>query len=315
MVEDPGRQSISGSFQPIDVGEWSEQAYIGDVEKLFNAIAEGDKASVVALISGGAADLQKRDHVGRTPLQLAIIAEQMEIAELLVDEGARITARLVDGRTAFHLAAEAGFGGLLKKMLEASERNKREAEEKQKRKEEEEERRRAEEGKASKNDDDKEEDGVDPDDEDEEQGSSEDDWDSDGEVSNKKKKATKTDDPDEGPNAAPPDAEMPDEENLDEPDVIDINLPDWDLDFSPIHFAVSSVTSAPVLAFCLIQSLFYRLWPDHRSPSTSSSKQEPIFVVEQEDKATAGIGLPACSRFTRLPARYSPGVTLRLAVK
>jgi hypothetical protein len=43
MQEDPGRQSMSGSFNPIDVGEWSGQVYVGETEKFFAAISCGDR--------------------------------------------------------------------------------------------------------------------------------------------------------------------------------------------------------------------------------------------------------------------------------
>src|SRR5438105_2913094 len=40
VEEDPGRQSISGSFNPIDEGEWSESAYIQTMAKFFGAISK-----------------------------------------------------------------------------------------------------------------------------------------------------------------------------------------------------------------------------------------------------------------------------------
>ena len=106
VEEDPGRQSMSGSFNPIDEGEWAEQAYIGPTEQLFNAIVLGDREEVRKLIArskgegegageDGALDIDRRDHVGRTPLQVAILAREAEIACDLVDAGARMTARLV----------------------------------------------------------------------------------------------------------------------------------------------------------------------------------------------------------------------------
>src|SRR5712675_835306 len=64
--EDPGRQSISGSFNPIDEGEWSESAYIQAAAKFFGAISQNDAAAVTQMIEAGE-DPNRRDHVGRTP--------------------------------------------------------------------------------------------------------------------------------------------------------------------------------------------------------------------------------------------------------
>jgi hypothetical protein len=54
MQENPGRQAISGSFNPIDAGEWSEQAYIGPTERFFAAVAADDRITLAALINEGA---------------------------------------------------------------------------------------------------------------------------------------------------------------------------------------------------------------------------------------------------------------------
>ncbi|EEB87832.1 hypothetical protein MPER_14656, partial [Moniliophthora perniciosa FA553] len=61
IEEDPGRQSISGSFNPIDVGEWSEHVYVGPTEKFFAAIVTGDQVAVAQMIEEGI-DVTKRDH-------------------------------------------------------------------------------------------------------------------------------------------------------------------------------------------------------------------------------------------------------------
>lgn len=65
-------------------------------------------------------DVNRRDHVGRTPLHAAIISNSAECANILIDAGARMTARLVGGRTSFHLAAQTGQTSLVKKMLARS---------------------------------------------------------------------------------------------------------------------------------------------------------------------------------------------------
>ncbi|KAH9847724.1 ankyrin [Lenzites betulinus] len=230
--EDPGRQSISGSFHPIDDGEWAEQAYMGPTEKLFNAIAAGDRAAVAKILVDDKMDVDRRDHVGRTPLQVAILSKEVDIACDLINAGARMTFRLVDGRTALHLAAQLDLPVVIHKLLERSAINAEKAKE---------------ESEVSKDDGepaDPEEDKMDVDESSEEDGdgeernSSEDDWSSDDE--GKSKSAHK---------APKPDTSQIPEDNKDTPDVIDINLPDWDFALTPLQYAVAfgSVGAAEAL--------------------------------------------------------------------
>ncbi|KAF7319941.1 Ankyrin repeat protein [Mycena kentingensis (nom. inval.)] len=226
VEEDPGRQSISGSFNPIDVGEWSEQVYIGATEKFFAAIAAGDRATVAKLLEEGH-DINRRDHVGRLPLHVAIFCRQTEIACQLIDAGARMTWRLVDGRTSLHLAAQMDLLVVVNKLLERSAINRE---------------------KAGKPEDSEEEDQVEVGKEERVRLSSEDDWtseeddmamsdeddaDSEGSEEVKTKKAVAGDEQSEQPNVG----DLPEEE-LDVPDVFDVNLPDWDLTYSPLAFAI-----------------------------------------------------------------------------
>jgi hypothetical protein len=41
---------ISGSFNPIDIGEWSAEVYIGPSEHFFAAIAANDCAGIVRML-------------------------------------------------------------------------------------------------------------------------------------------------------------------------------------------------------------------------------------------------------------------------
>ena len=127
MQENPSRQSISGSFNPIDDGEWSEQAYLGPTERLCNAIVAGDRAAVAKLISDDGFDIDRRDYVGRTPLHISILSKAEDIACDLLDAGARMTARLVDGRTALHLAGQLDLPSVVRKVLQRGAANKEKA--------------------------------------------------------------------------------------------------------------------------------------------------------------------------------------------
>jgi ankyrin repeat protein len=69
---------------------------------------------------GDGEDVNRRDNVGHTPLHVAIISNSVECANILIDAGARMSARLVGGRTSLHLAAQTGQTSLLKKMLARS---------------------------------------------------------------------------------------------------------------------------------------------------------------------------------------------------
>jgi len=84
IEEDPGRQSISGSFNPIDEGQWSESAYIQAKAKFFGAISKNDAAQMIE----DGVDVNGRDHVGRTPLHLAILSTSIDCANALIDAGA-----------------------------------------------------------------------------------------------------------------------------------------------------------------------------------------------------------------------------------
>ncbi|KAH9057582.1 hypothetical protein EDB87DRAFT_1686168 [Lactarius vividus] len=213
IEEDPGRQSISGSFNPIDEGEWSETAYVQATAKFFGAISKNDALAVKQMIEDGEDLTNRRDHVGRTPLHVAILSNSVEVGCVLIDAGARMTARLVGGRTCLHLAAQMGRVSLVKKMLERSAYNEKADEEKRKMEEA-----------AAPN----ETDGV--------RMSSEDDWssdESDDDKTHRKPPAyTKKDELDKDSD--------PLEDNEEVPDILDISTHDWDFGLTALGYAVLS---------------------------------------------------------------------------
>jgi ankyrin repeat protein len=229
MQEDPGRQSMSGSFNPIDVGEWSGQVYIGETDKFFAAISCGDRAAVARFLRQGA-DVDRRDHVGRTCLHLAIMSNAVDVACDLIDAGARLTARLVDGRSSLHLAVQMDQLVVVRKLFERSAVN---AE-------------RKEGGVADTTMD------VDPKEltSETERGSSQDDWssedgdgadDDDDDKDPEKETKKDTEDPKKPANAN----EIP-EDQPDQPDVLDVNLADWDSAFTPLMYGVLYASPAVV---------------------------------------------------------------------
>ncbi|KAG5637903.1 hypothetical protein H0H81_002731 [Sphagnurus paluster] len=251
IKEDPGRQSMSGSFNPIDVGEWSAQVYIGETQHFFAAIVAQDSEAVSKMIKNEI-DVNRRDHVGRTALHVAILTGAVDIACMLVDAGARITARLVDGRSALHLAAQYDQPVVIRKLFEKSASNKASIGE-------------------IETDDKMDVDA--PSTAPPERPSSEDDWTSgdDGVIAMDTEMEDEGDDEGEDheddedeeeddersgrkglrPKEAAEDADKQDtqdfpEDSTDEPDILEVNLPDWDLGFTPLAHAVMSGSTAAI---------------------------------------------------------------------
>ncbi|TFK64176.1 ankyrin [Pluteus cervinus] len=274
VQDDPGRQSITGSFNPIDVGEWAEQVYIGDTEKFFTAISTHNRKVVVEMINAGH-DVNRRDHVGRMPLHVAILSKAVAIAIDLIEAGARITARLVDGRNALHLAVQMDLMDLVRRLLQKSKENEEEVEtEKEKEGEEkEEEKEKPKEkskGKAKAKEDA---------DEDVEMASA------DAESGSDKSSNSGGDDDWEKVSSAEPSpdqAMIPDDDD-DEPDILDINQAEWDFGFTPLCFAVAYGSIAIVN-----ELLTAGADPKLVSKSNRKSKVFPLAVaITREDEEEA----------------------------
>jgi ankyrin repeat protein len=232
IKEDPGRQSISGSFNPIDVGEWSAQVYIGETEHFFAAVAAHDRESVSKMFTDDSIDINRRDHVGRTALHVAILSKATDISCDLIDAGARISARLVDGRNALHIAAQLDQPVVVRKLLERSAINEKQSKD----------------STANDTEDIEEDKGI------VERPSSEDDWSSeDGGVialdTEDDDDADAGDEGEEGPPKQPvatttpaasaeAEAEVFPEDQTETPDILDVNLLAWDYGFTPLAYAV-----------------------------------------------------------------------------
>ena len=98
-------------------------AYVGNTERLCQAIVDCDKEGVAACLTEDMADPNNRDYTGRTSLHLACMTSTPDIVQCLVDNGARLVSRLADGRTALHLAAARGSLEIVKILLRKSEQN------------------------------------------------------------------------------------------------------------------------------------------------------------------------------------------------
>ncbi|PNS15755.1 hypothetical protein CAC42_4207 [Sphaceloma murrayae] len=231
LQDDPGRQAI-GSFNPITDQDWTEMAYIGNTEQLCQAIVDHDLGHVQEWLKLEDADPNRRDHTGRTPLQLAVQSSSNEVVQALIDGGARLIARMADGRTALHLSAMLGKTDMVGMILRKSEQN-----------EEEEEAKKdalkatstagptpsAEQDVLSKTgvEDD---DGFEQDDEEEEENEDEDaGTTTDGSYVRIRSKDSDADQ-----------SNVPDDDNEDEPDIVDVNVTAWDVPVTPLHLAIAN---------------------------------------------------------------------------
>jgi ankyrin repeat protein len=81
-----------------------EGAYINSSrDDLFSAVNSNNATLLQKLVKER--DVNERDSVGRTPLMIAAFANSGQCAKILLQYGARISARMADGRTALHIAA------------------------------------------------------------------------------------------------------------------------------------------------------------------------------------------------------------------
>lgn len=123
LKDDPGRQEI-GSFHPLDANDYTDMAYISESEVLFKAIVENDAPTVDNWLAKDDVKVNCRDHCGRTPLHVAAMSsDSLHIFQALIDRGARLIARLQDGRTALHIAAARGKNDFVNALLRKSEAN------------------------------------------------------------------------------------------------------------------------------------------------------------------------------------------------
>ncbi len=205
-------------------------AYVGNTERLCQAIVDGDLEHVTDWLAQEGVDPNTRDYTGRTPLHLAVMSSTPEIVRVLIDGGARLVARLADGRTALHLAAARGEVQIVKMLLDKSASNEAEHEEKKDQRRSEKKATTTEEAEANPNEiNDKESDG-----DEESDGELVDDVESDDEA---RSMATgsfvKV-----GKKEVKPLDELALENDEEEPDFYDINVVSWDTPCSALHFAI-----------------------------------------------------------------------------
>ncbi|TVY29345.1 Uncharacterized protein LHYA1_G001351 [Lachnellula hyalina] len=226
VMDDPGRQEI-GSFNPITDDEWTTMAYVGDTARLCQAIVDEDLEHVQDWCCQEDVDVNRRDYTGRTPLQLAAMASTAEIVQCLIDNGARMVARLVDGRTALHIAAGRGNAQMVKALMNRSLENEEDEEEM---KEARRDARRAEHAAEGESTDSDNKDGDDEGD------------DANSEASEITLESEDSDSMTMGSfvkiDKDKKDEEVLEDDSMEDPDVYDIDVIAWDYGLSPLHLAI-----------------------------------------------------------------------------
>ena len=199
---------------------------------LCQKICDGDVDFVRAFCEKNPNAVDRRDHTGRTPLHLATQSSTPEVVKSLVENGARIVSRLVDGTTALHIAAAQGNVDMVKILLEKSEANEAEEAEKEDRKKAKKHKKSQPAGKGS-------------DDENTMDESKDEEADDDLNSDNEMNDASSVHDTEmtEGSFVKVNDKKGSDEDALDnsdsdEPDVYDVNVIAWDTAVSPLHLAI-----------------------------------------------------------------------------
>ncbi|GMH44672.1 hypothetical protein BSKO_12624 [Bryopsis sp. KO-2023] len=123
IEDDPGRQMI-GSFHPISEADYCAGAYVTeDAGKLCLAANSNDVPGVKRALAAGV-DPNCTDFSERTPLQLSTFTGSIEAAQVLLNNGAKISTRMPNGRTVLHIGAMYGCTELISKFLEKSKQNK-----------------------------------------------------------------------------------------------------------------------------------------------------------------------------------------------
>jgi len=86
---------------------------------LQSACRQGDLPLVLSLLSQHPEALSSRDTLGWTALYRAVIAQQEATVSLLLSKGADPNLQYSLGETALHYAAEYGFLGVVRALIEA----------------------------------------------------------------------------------------------------------------------------------------------------------------------------------------------------
>ena len=212
-------------------------AYVGNTARLCQAIVDGNLDKVSDWFSLEDVDPNTRDYTGRTPLQLAVQSSTPEVVKCLVDHGARLIARLADGRTALRLASARGNVDMIRILLEKSEANEAEEEEKEELRKKSRKASRSPNAALSCNTQDEDAEMIDANDVED---------DEDVEMKSTTSATSASFVKVEQENKQPDDDNLITDANEDDPDIYDINVLAWDVACSPLHLAIAQGHTAVV---------------------------------------------------------------------
>lgn len=207
-------------------------AYVGNTARLCQAIVEEDLEHVEDWLAQDGSDPNTRDYTGRTPLHLAVQSSTPAIVRSLVKHGARMIARLADGRTALHLACARGNLEVVKILLEKSEANEEEEAKREELRKEIRDKKKS--AVPSRKDKSNEDESGDDDVEMIEADDATDGMDLDSKSSSSFVKVKRSAD------VSTEEELLEEEDDAEDPDIFDINVLAWDVACSPLHLAIAN---------------------------------------------------------------------------
>ena len=117
-----GPESEAGAIDPETLAQLRALGYVGDDDQevtLWAAIASGDAGRVRRVLDGGADPEERDETTGVTPLAMAAMRGDLELAKLFLEHQAGVNTRNPDGSTPLHGAAFLGHPDLLGLLLDA----------------------------------------------------------------------------------------------------------------------------------------------------------------------------------------------------
>ncbi len=102
----PSKTSVADETNNPDLPSEEFDGFKPPANLIWSTTAEGDlKATREHLVKGLDINAKDSGSLGFTPLALAILQDQIQMAEFLIHQGANVNAKYGDGDTALHYAA------------------------------------------------------------------------------------------------------------------------------------------------------------------------------------------------------------------
>lgn len=92
LIENPGRQLLTGSFHPVSDDNWDKEAYLSEAQKglqpICNATFSGNAKQLVKLLSEFKININHFDYKGFSPLHHAALHGHIKCVQILLEHGA-----------------------------------------------------------------------------------------------------------------------------------------------------------------------------------------------------------------------------------